>query len=134
MAIRNKALIYLLTGGFLFFIRGCAPTLQPAPPAPRSLPHNPPTPLGPQWSTLGMLLLCLLAGSAFVLAIAVGLYVFASHRGPQTNQPPTRESSSATAEDILKARYARGEIDRETYLQMLRDLQTPPSPPQPPSA
>ncbi|NPA93284.1 MAG: hypothetical protein GXO56_06360, partial [Chloroflexi bacterium] len=44
------------------------------------------------------------------------------------------ESAPTTAEDILKARYARGEIDRETYLQMLRDLQTPPSRPQPPSA
>jgi len=66
--------------------------------------------------------------------IVVGLYALASHRGPQTNQRPTPESAPTTAEDILKARYARGEIDRETYLQMLRDLQTPPSRPQPPSA
>jgi len=41
-----------------------------------------------------------------------------------TNQPSPASSSQpeASAEDILKQRYARGEISKEQYNQMRRDL------------
>lgn len=33
-----------------------------------------------------------------------------------------RNASGGTARDILKKRYARGEIDRDEYLEKMRDL------------
>jgi putative membrane protein len=33
-----------------------------------------------------------------------------------------RSASTSTARDILKERYARGEIDREEYLQRQKDI------------
>jgi uncharacterized membrane protein len=36
--------------------------------------------------------------------------------------PSGQTSGLATARDILKARYASGEITREQYLQMLEDI------------
>lgn len=35
-------------------------------------------------------------------------------------------SDDATAEDIVRKRYARGEIDRSTYERMLADVHEPP--------
>ncbi|RMG18657.1 MAG: SHOCT domain-containing protein [Deltaproteobacteria bacterium] len=35
---------------------------------------------------------------------------------------PGERARGESPEEILKQRYARGEIDRETYEQMLRDL------------
>ena len=59
-----------------------------------------------------------------LIAGIVLLIVWAVRRSGRT---PTALSSYATssqpsAKDILQARYARGEITREQYQQMLRDL------------
>lgn len=50
-----------------------------------------------------------------VLVIVAGLWyaVSAARQG---------DANGASAEDILKGRYANGEIDRETYERMLADL------------
>ena len=54
--------------------------------------------------------------------LLIGLVAYALGWRPQFNQiglAPTRQ----TPVDILKARYARGEISREEYEQMHRDLE-----------
>jgi putative membrane protein len=59
---------------------------------------------------------------AFVAAVVVAL-VFAMRGltwGSQT--PPRSPSEAASPKDILKRRYAAGELDREEYLQRLHDL------------
>lgn len=44
------------------------------------------------------------------------------------DRAPGGETRRGRAEEILKERYARGEIDRETYQRMLEDLRRgPPS-------
>jgi len=56
-----------------------------------------------------------------VLFAAIALIVFAvrdTARRPEASSGSVRESPS----DVLKARYARGEIGREEYEQMRRDL------------
>jgi putative membrane protein len=62
-------------------------------------------------------------GSGLVLLLViVGAIAYALGWRPQPNQmgPP---QSSETPLEILKARYARGEISREEYEQMRRDLE-----------
>jgi len=72
----------------------------------------------------GMLLMWLVPISLitlFFVAIFGGIRAFT--RGepvqPGEDTPPV---SSQSAQEILQIRYARGEIDREAYLQMLEDL------------
>lgn len=62
------------------------------------------------WWGLGLLLVALLVW-----------FVVSASRGP----PAGRESP----EEILKRRYAQGELDRDTYLRMLADLRGSPRPP-----
>jgi len=60
-------------------------------------------------------------GLIFILLI-VGLVAYALGWRPQfTNQEPLHESQQ-TALEILKTRYARGEISQDDYQQMRRDL------------
>jgi putative membrane protein len=54
------------------------------------------------------------------LAIIVGLVWLALRAGRD------RQGGEETAEQILKRRYASGEIDRETYQRMLADLRRTP--------
>ncbi len=57
--------------------------------------------------------------NALVLAGIVVLVVWAVSRiSGTTNAPPASQS----ARDILQVRYARGEITREQYQQMLSDI------------
>lgn len=56
-------------------------------------------------------------GGLFFLLL-IGLLVWALARG----FGPGAVSSPGSAEDILKERYARGEIDREEYDRRLADL------------
>lgn len=59
-------------------------------------------------------------GLIIPLAIA-GAIAYALGWRPQFNQPgPTQ--TRQTPQEILKARYARGEITREEYQAMLADL------------
>lgn len=53
--------------------------------------------------------------------LLIGAIVFALSSRLQTNQTG-RAQTSQTPVDILKARYAGGEITREAYEQMRRDL------------
>ena len=69
----------------------------------------------------GMGLLGGIIGLIFNLAILVGivvLIVWAVKRFTSNNSP----SGAQTPREILQARYARGEITREQYQQMLGDL------------
>lgn len=63
-------------------------------------------------------------GLIFVILI-IGAVAYAVGWRPQFNQ--TRSASNnqnQTPLDILKSRYARGEISREEYEQMRRDLES----------
>jgi putative membrane protein len=62
-------------------------------------------------------------GLVFLLVL-IGLVAFALGWRPNLNQqPPTQPTSGGqTPLDILKARYARGEINREEFDQMREDL------------
>jgi putative membrane protein len=54
--------------------------------------------------------------------LLIGAVIYALGWRPQFNQTGPVQSSQ-TPTDILKARYARGEITREEYDQVLRDLE-----------
>lgn len=58
-----------------------------------------------------------LIGIAVVIALVVVIAVIV--RSATGREPPARERSS---EDLLKERYARGEIEREEYERRLSDL------------
>jgi putative membrane protein len=62
------------------------------------------------WMSIGWIF-----GLALIVALVWAL-LRASRRPGGTREP--RES----AEDVLQRRYAKGEIDRDTYQRMLRDL------------
>lgn len=56
-------------------------------------------------------------------ALIVGAVWLARSLFPNSQQPPASSTRlEASAEDILKQRYARGEISKEQYDQMHRDL------------
>ena len=57
-----------------------------------------------------------------VLLLLIGAVAYALGWRPQFNQNGP-VSSSQTPLELLKARYARGEISREEYDQMHRDLE-----------
>lgn len=58
----------------------------------------------------------------FELILLAGIIAYALGWRPQFNQ--TRpDQTSQTPLELLKARYARGEISREEYEQMRRDLE-----------
>ena len=66
----------------------------------------------------GMLISAVL-GFALIILVIVGIVWFVRHLGREA-QPP-RHGRSALAD--LELRYARGEVDRETYLVIRRDLE-----------
>jgi putative membrane protein len=57
-----------------------------------------------------------------VAAIIVGIVLIIRALRRDGGRAPTSSPSRDTALEILNARYARGEIDREEYLQRKRDL------------
>ena len=61
-------------------------------------------------------------GFDLVLVLIAGAVVYALGWRPQFNQTGPAQASQTPAE-ILKARYARGEITREEYEQMRQDLE-----------
>jgi putative membrane protein len=54
--------------------------------------------------------------------ILIGVVAYALGWRPQTNQTGPAQTGQSPAE-ILKSRYVRGEISREEYEQMRRDLE-----------
>ncbi len=59
----------------------------------------------------------------FWVALIIGAVWLARAIFPGGQQPPTRSTThEASADEILKQRYARGEITKEQYEAMRRDL------------
>lgn len=56
-----------------------------------------------------------------IVAAFVGLGGFAA-RNRQDNSSPEQRQAKETPEEILRARYARGEINQAEYLQMKETL------------
>lgn len=66
----------------------------------------------------------MLGGLVLFLLVLIGLIilvVWAVRQGRRSDQAGS-DQPMPSAEEILKARYARGEITREQYLSMLEDL------------
>ena len=77
---------------------------------------------GPGWDAFwnGFVHIALIAAVVFAVAIAVKT-LFASRTSDRA--APSRDADSgADAMEIVRQRYARGEITREEYLQLLDDL------------
>jgi putative membrane protein len=71
-----------------------------------------------------MLLLMVLFLAAVVVAIIFVVRALSSHAAPPTptERTPRSDERFESAQDILKRRYAAGEIDREEYLQKRDEL------------
>jgi putative membrane protein len=66
-------------------------------------------------------------GGFFSLLVLIGIvlvvvWIVSSGDSLSTRRPPGGNRGEETPLDILKKRYARGEIDRDQYEQMKRDL------------
>ena len=74
-----------------------------------------------QWGGFGLGWLFMLVSWALILAVLVGLirWLFTGYPGDAGAR-----SDSKRNVDILKERYARGDIDRDTYDRMRRELDT----------
>ncbi|MGD2051803.1 MAG: SHOCT domain-containing protein [Acidimicrobiia bacterium] len=59
--------------------------------------------------------------SLLFLALVVTLVVWVVWNASRSSAPPQRPTTSAL--EILDARYARGEIDRDEYLERRADLE-----------
>jgi putative membrane protein len=75
------------------------------------------------WATLVLIVVVVIA----VIVAIVFLVRSLSRTGgtSSTAVPSASTGGPESPQDILKRRYAAGEIDREEYLQKLGDLQTP---------
>jgi putative membrane protein len=58
----------------------------------------------------------------FVAAVIVAIVFLAKHFGPSSRPVLPSVAVPESPKDILRRRYAAGEIDREEYLQKLGDL------------
>lgn len=65
----------------------------------------------------------MMMGFDLLLIVIVGAIAYSLGWLPQLNQSKAVRHSQ-TALEILKARYVRGEISREEYEQMRRDLES----------
>ena len=59
-----------------------------------------------------------------VLIVAVVVLIARGAGGARWSPPASKEVHHQTAMQILEERYARGEVNREEYLQIKRDLET----------
>jgi putative membrane protein len=77
---------------------------------------------GGDWATLALVVVLVIA----VIVAIVFLVRYLSRRPGGTSAPaatpPTSTGGPESPKEILKRRYAAGEIDREEYLQRLDDL------------
>lgn len=72
---------------------------------------------------LGLILLGLLVRVGFWLLVIAGVVWLVSALARGSAQPAANVPVRETPLDILKARYARGEITKEQYDQLKRDLE-----------
>ncbi len=68
---------------------------------------------GAWWMGIGMLI-------PLVVLVGLGIGIFLIVRAASRNQPPAGHERSGL--DILKERYAKGEISRDDYLKMKQDI------------
>lgn len=69
------------------------------------------------WALVGLAVLVLAVLGAIWLVRRLG-----PGRGAETLGSPGRSEEAPSAQELLRRRYAAGEIDREEYLRMQRDL------------
>ena len=75
------------------------------------------------YSPIGMIFgLVVVIGLIVGLLLLVWLWRRAGSGHPQAPAAIQPQSSGVSAKEVLQVRYARGEITREQYLQMLADL------------
>ena len=76
------------------------------------------------WDGFGLGWFFMLVWWALILTVLVGLirWLFTGHSG-HSGDAGTRSDSKRHL-DILKERYARGDIDRDTYDRMRRELES----------
>lgn len=76
------------------------------------------------WGGFGLGWLFMLVWWALILTVLVGLirWLFTGHSGHSGDAGARSDSKRHL--DILKERYARGDIDRETYDRMRRELES----------
>jgi putative membrane protein len=76
----------------------------------------------------GWMLLWALVGLAVLVLAVLGSIWLARRlregRGKEAHGSPGRPEVAPSAQELLRRRYAAGEIDREEYLRMQRDLTT----------
>ena len=74
----------------------------------------------------GMGVVGMILGSIVMIGVVVGvilLIVWAARRSNETsNQTNSLAPTNESAKEIVQARYAKGEITRDEYQQMLADL------------
>lgn len=70
---------------------------------------------------LGLVMLLFWGG---IIALAFFAIRALMRSGREQDEGGVRTYETETALDVLKKRYARGEISREEYLEMRRDLET----------
>ena len=71
----------------------------------------------------GMVIFWLLVLVGIIAAVA-GLGSFAARNRQDSSASPGQPQAKETPEDILRARYARGEMSQEEYVQMQATLKT----------
>lgn len=77
------------------------------------------------WNVAGALvgtLAPLLFLAALVGLAALAIFLVGRRPGPARNQPGSAAAPAASGRDLAQARYARGEITREQYSELLREL------------
>jgi putative membrane protein len=70
----------------------------------------------------GLILLLLFVG--LIGVVVIGLVIFAVGRKPDFLKQMSLRQNEQSALEILKARYARGEINQEEYQRLRRDLES----------
>jgi putative membrane protein len=71
------------------------------------------------WATVALIVIGVIA---VIVAIVFLVRYLGQTGGTSSSVPPTSASGRESPQDILKRRYAAGEIERPEYLRMLGDL------------
>jgi putative membrane protein len=77
---------------------------------------------GGDWLTLALIVVVVIAVIVAIVFLVRSLTRSAGGTSSASAAPPASTGIPESPQDILKRRYAAGEIDREEYLQALGDL------------